>query len=80
MVKLWQLYKKNQFWYVFDLHSRDERVIFVPNGKSVLLKCNGIFELEKYIQVAYLEYRDRTQQHFQAQLVEIAVDETLRLD
>ena len=72
--------KKKQFCYVFDLHSRDERVIFVPNGNSVLLKCKGIFELEKYIQVAYLEYRDRTQQFFQVQLVEIDVDENLRLD
>ena len=32
-----------------------ERGLFVPNGKSVLLKFKDLFELEKYIQVAYLD-------------------------
>ena len=29
------------------------------DGTSVFMKFNDPFEIEKYIQVAYLEYRDR---------------------
>lgn len=76
--------QKNQFQYVFHSDSRDERGLFVPNGKSVLLKFKDFYESEKYIQVAYLyyclQYKDRTQQYFQAQLVQIHVDQALRLD
>ena len=32
-----------------------ERGLFVPDGKSVLLKFEDLFELEKDIQVAYLD-------------------------
>ena len=56
--------KKNQFQYVFKSHSRDERGLLVPNENSVLSKFRNLFELEKYIQVAYLQYRDRAQQYF----------------
>ena len=49
------------FFYVFDSHSRDERWLNIANERSVLLKFQYIFEIEKYIQVAYLEYRDQQQ-------------------
>ena len=42
------------FFYVFDSDIRDERGLNIPNGRSVLLKFRYIFEIEKYIQVAYL--------------------------
>ena len=45
------------FLDVFDSHSRDEGGINIPNGRSVLLKLRYIFEIAKYIQVAYLEFR-----------------------
>ena len=31
------------------------------DGTSVLMKFRDLYELEKYLQVAYLEYRDRQQ-------------------
>ena len=44
------------FFYVFGSHCRDERRSSIANGRSVLLKFRYIFEIEKNIQVAYLEY------------------------
>ena len=49
------------FFYVFDSHSRDERGLNIPNGRSILLKFRYIFEIEKYLQVVYLEFRDKQQ-------------------
>ena len=49
------VFKKYHSFYLFDSHSRDERVT-VPDGKSCLLKFSSINELEKYIQVCYLEF------------------------
>ena len=51
--------------YLFDSHSRDERGLIGIDGTSVLMKFNDLFKIEKYIQVAYLEYRDRQQTYFQ---------------
>ena len=48
-------------YYLFDSHSRDERDLSVVDGTSVLMKFRDLYELEKYLQVAYLEYRDRQQ-------------------
>ena len=48
-------------YYSIDSHSRDERRLSVVDGTSVLMKFNDLFEIEKYIQVAFLEYRDRHQ-------------------
>ena len=61
------------FFYVFDSHSRDERGLNIPNGRSVLLKFSYIFEIEKYIQVAYLEFRDK-QMYFQAQFIRLRTE------
>ena len=44
-------------YYLFKSHSRDERGLIVSNGTSVLLKFSSLLEIEKYIQVIYLEYR-----------------------
>ena len=35
------------FFYVLDSHSRDERGLNIANGRSVLLKFRYIFEIEK---------------------------------
>ena len=43
------------------------------DGTSVLMKFNNLFEIEKYIQVAYLEYRDRQQVYFQIQFIKVTV-------
>ena len=43
------------------------------DGTSVFMKFNDPFEIEKYIQVAYLEYRDRQQAYFQIQFIEVTV-------
>ena len=39
-----------------------------------MLKFRYIFEIEKYIQVAYLEYRDQQQLYFQAQFIKIKTE------
>ena len=59
--------------YLFDSHSRDERRLSVIDGTSVLMKFNDLLEIEKYIQVAYLEYRDRQQVYFQIQFIKVTV-------
>ena len=51
-------------YYLFDSHSRDERDLSVVDGTSVLMKFRDLNELEKYLQVACLEYRDRQQAYF----------------
>ena len=51
-------------YYLFDSHSSDERVLSIVDGTSVLMKFNDQFEIEEYIQVAYLKYRDRQQAYF----------------
>ena len=62
------------FCYVFHSHSRDERGLNIPNGRSVLLNFRYIFEIEKYIQVAYLEFRDKQQMYFQAQFIRLKTE------
>ena len=48
-------------YYLFDSHNRDERGLSVVDGTSALMKFMDLYELEKYLQVAYLEYRDTQQ-------------------
>jgi len=64
------VFKKSCYFYLFDSHSRDERGLTVPDGKSCLLKFANINELEKYIQVFYLEFRSLPFQYFQIQFIE----------
>ena len=61
------------WYYLLDSHSRDERGLSVIDGTSVLMKFNDFSEIEKYIQVALLEYRDRQQAYFQIQFTEVTV-------
>ena len=60
-------------YHLFNLHGRDERGLSVIDGTSVLMKFNDLFEIEKHIQVAYLEYRDRQQVYFKIQFIEVTV-------
>ena len=61
------------WYYLLDSHSRDERGLSVLDGTSVLKKFNDFSEIEKYIQVALLEYRDRQQAYFQIKFTEVTV-------
>ena len=63
---------------MFDSHSRDERGLFVEYGSSVLMEFKDIFELEKYIQVAYLEFRDFERQYFQAEFISLNMEQNVR--
>ena len=47
----------NNFVYAFDSHS-------IRNGWSVLLTFRNVFEIENYIQIAYLEFTDKQQLYF----------------
>ena len=60
-------------YYLFDSHSHEERGLSLIDGTSVLMKFNDLFDIEKCIQVAYLEYRDRQQAYFQIQFMEVTV-------
>ena len=46
-------------YYLFESHSRDERDLSVVDGTSVLMEFSDLYELEKYLQVACLGYRER---------------------
>ena len=63
-----------KLFYVFDSHSREERRLNISNSRSVLLKFRYICEIEKYIQVAYLEFRDKQQMYFQAQFIRLRTE------
>ena len=58
-------------YYLFDSHSCDEGGLSVVDGASVLMKFRDLYELEKYLQIAYVEYRDRQQPYFQLQFVKL---------
>ena len=60
-------------YYLFDSHSSDERGLSVVDGTSVLMKCKDLYEIEKCLQEAYLEHRDRQQDYFQLRFVEVNV-------
>ena len=62
------------FFYVFNSHSRDERRLNIPNGRSILLKFRYVFEIEKYLQVVYLDFRVKQQTYFQAQLITLRTE------
>ena len=44
------------------------------------MKFKGLYELEKYLQVAYLQYRDRQKAYFQLQFVEVNVGSNEKVD
>ena len=45
----------------------------MTDGTSVLMKFNDLSEIEKYIQVAYLEYGDRQQAYLQIQFTDVTI-------
>ena len=57
------------FFYVFDSQSRDKKGLNNPNGQLVLLQFRYIFEIEKYVQVTYLEFKDKQRLYFQGQFI-----------
>lgn len=57
--------------YWFDSHSQDEHSLSVVCGTSVLLKFRNLSEVEKYIHIAYLEYRDIQRLYFQIQFLRV---------
>ena len=64
--------KENKF-YLFDSHSCDGRGFCVSDGTSVLLRFRNLSEVERYIQVAYLEFRDIQGLYFQLQFIKIDI-------
>ena len=67
-------------YYLFDSHSRVETGLSAVDGASVLMKFRDLYELEKYLQIAYLEYRDRQQAYFQLQFDEVNVVSNEKVD
>ena len=50
------------------------------NGTSTLMKFRDLYKLEKYVQVADLEYRGRQQAYFQLEFVEVNVGSNEKID
>ena len=50
------------------------------DGTSVLMKLRDLYELEKYLQEAQLEYRDRQQAYFNLYFVELNVGSNEKVD
>ena len=48
--------RKHYHFYLLNSQSRDERGSSINGGTSVLLKFSDLREVEKYIQIFYLEY------------------------
>ena len=67
-------------YFLFESHSYDEKGLSVVNGTSTLMKFRDLYELEKYVQVADLEYRGRQQACFQLQFVEVNVGSNEKID
>ena len=51
------LMKQNNCFYVFEAQSRDERGFIIVGETSVLLMFVDLKQVEKNIQVFYVEYR-----------------------
>ena len=69
--------RKNKF-YPFDSHSRGGRGFCVSDGTSVLLRFHNLSEVERFIQVAYLEFRDIQRLYFQLQFVKIDITSSMK--
>ena len=61
--------ESNNVIYLFDSHSRNARGLLIPDGTSCLLSFWSVRELEKYIQVFYLELRGKESEFFQLQFI-----------
>ena len=69
--------KQNNHSYLFDSQSRDETGLSIVDGTSVLIKFSDLREVEKYIQVFYLEYERLEQSWFQLQFMDVPTDGVL---
>ena len=65
--------KHQDYIYLFDSH-RDKQGLRLVGRTSVILKFSDLQEVEKYIQVFYLEYKTLEQSYFQLQFVRINID------
>ena len=50
--------------------------LYILNGRSVLIKFEILLEIESYIQVNYLEFKDKMQSYFEIQFINIDIDRT----
>ena len=73
IIPIYDTHSRYYYYYLFDSHSRDERGLVVEDGQSVLLKFRDLLQVEKYIQVVYLEFRDSQSEFFQMQFVKVTV-------
>lgn len=73
------LLKQGELFYIFDSHSRNQYGLSVPNGTSILLVFANLFEIEKYIQCAYLQAgADISNTYFQLQFLNVGIDNVMR--
>ena len=71
-----ELMKQNNHFYLLDSQSRDQRGLSIVGETSVLLKFLDLKQVEKNIQVFYLEYRSLEQSCFQLQCMHVNKDIT----
>ena len=64
----------NNFFYLFDSHSRGVQWLSIADSTSVLFKFTSILEVESNIHVTYLQYRDIQQSYFQVQFLNIDIN------
>ena len=60
-------------FYLFDFHSSDDGGLYVLNHTTVFLRFNDLLDLERYIQVAYLEFIDIQRLYFQLPFITIDI-------
>ena len=53
--------QNNNFFYLFHSQCRNMYGLCVADNTSVLIKFESLLEIERYIEVVYLEYKDITQ-------------------
>ena len=51
-------------YYLFDSHIRNGQGLMITQGKSVLQKFAGLQDIEKYVQVVYLQERNLNHAYF----------------
>ena len=51
--------------YLFDSNSHDGRSLCVSDDTSVLLRFHDLLEVERYIEVAHMKFRDIQRLYFQ---------------
>jgi len=47
----------------------------MPDGTSVLMQFDSLYELKKYVQVFYLEFRSKETTYFQMQIIDVTTTE-----